>query len=306
MTGVFDVLVIGGGPAGLSAALWLARYRRRVRVLDSGQPRNAPAWGVHGYPGLVDPSPSELRDRIHDQAINAGAEHEVAEAIGVAGERDRFEVRLGDDRTLRARRIVLAYGLRDYIPAILGVHELYGVSVFHCPDCDGPMLQGGQSVGVIGADRHAARLALYLVHWTPHVTLLANGEEVGLDGAAKQVVGANGINVVEARIVKAVAEDGRLNHVELETAPPLPLDVLFFHLGSEPRCDIAEQLGCERDDEGYLRVDRGQETPVAGVHAVGDITGHPHLAITAAAEGVHAALAIHRSLLPADRRLQAG
>lgn len=303
MNDVLDVVVIGGGPAGLSAALWLARYRRSVRVLDSGHPRNAPAWGVHGYPGLVDPSPAELRERIHEQAVNAGAEHEPCEAVAVSGRRDLFRVRLSDDRMMEARRIVLAYGLRDYLPAIIGVHELYGTSVFHCPDCDGPTLQGGQRVGVIGAGQHAANLALYLLHWTPAVLLLAHGEDSELGDDARRTLAANGIDIVAPRIVRAVGEADRLRHIELEHDSPLELDALFFHLGSEPRCDIAEQVGCERDGDGYLRVDRGQETSVAGVHAAGDITGYPHLAVTAAADGVRAALAIHRSLLPADRRV---
>jgi thioredoxin reductase len=298
-----DVVIIGGGPAGLSAALWLARYRRRVRVLDSGRPRNEPAWGVHGYPGLVDPSPTELRERIHDQAINAGAELAACEAVDVTGEKDDFLVRIADGRPLGARRIVLAYGLRDHLPAVPGIAELYGTSVFHCPDCDGPTVQQ-HAVGVLGCDRDAAMLALYLVHWTPRVWLLTNGRPAELTAAARAALAENGIAIVAEPIRRARADDGRLVAMELDGAAPFPLDALFFHLGAEPCCDIAERLGCAHDEDGYLSVDRGQETTVPGVHAAGDITGPPHLASVAAAEGVRAALAIHRSLLPENRLLR--
>jgi thioredoxin reductase len=303
MSDVRDVLIVGGGPAGLSAALWLARYNRRVLVIDSDQPRNDPAWGVHGYPGIVDPSPDELRERIHDQAINAGAEYEASEVRTITGEKNEFVAGFTDGRELHARRVILAYGLRDHIPRVDGITELYGRSVFHCPDCDGPTIQD-HDIGVLGASRDSANLALYLLHWAADVVLLTNGAGDDVPGSARAVLDAQGIRVIDAPVRRAVAAEGRLERVEFADAPALPLHALFFHLGSEPCCDIGEVLGCDRDDDGYISVDRGQETSVPGIHAVGDITGHPHLAIVAAAEGVRAALAIHRSLLPADRLLR--
>jgi thioredoxin reductase len=298
----YDVVIVGGGPAGLSAALWLARYRRPIRVLDSGAPRNEPAWGVHGYPGLVDPSPTELRDRIHQQAINAGAEYEACEATSLQGEKDDFRIRVGNDIEYRARRVLIAYGLRDTLPAIDGARELYGTSLFHCADCDGPTVQD-QQVTVVGWDRHAATLALYLLNWTSHVTLLANGRPVELSADARATLDRNGIAIRTERARRLVCADGRLCRVEFEAGGDLEAQSLFFHLGSEPRCDLGVQIGCERDEDGYLAVDRGQETSVPGVYAAGDITGYPHLASVAAAEGVRAALTVHRSLLPEDRRI---
>src|SRR5690348_147759 len=113
-----DVVIVGGGPAGLSCALWLARYRRTVCILDTGDPRNRPAWAVHGFPGIPDPPPLELRARIRQQATEAGALHRVAEVIRVEGDKDAFSVTARDMHdaatSLRARRIVLAYGLRDF------------------------------------------------------------------------------------------------------------------------------------------------------------------------------------------------
>ncbi|MBR9990793.1 MAG: NAD(P)/FAD-dependent oxidoreductase [Gemmatimonadetes bacterium] len=298
----WDTIVVGGGPAGLSAALWLGRYQRRVLLFDAGEPRNEPAWAVHGYPGIVDPSPLELRRRLQQQALGEGAELRAGEIVRIEGGKDAFTAHTHDGERHDARRIILAYGLRDYLPDIDGIEELYGTSVFHCPDCDGPSF-ANTHIGVIGWERHGVRLALYLRHWTSQITLLTHGRDLEIDEADSQVVLGNGIHVVTGSITRVTGHGGNLTQVEFDDREPLRIDALFFHLGSEPRCELAEQLQCELDEEGYVVVDRGQETSVPGVHAIGDITGHPHLASIAAAEGVRAALGIHRSLLPPEREL---
>ena len=297
---VFDAVIVGGGPAGLAAALWLGRYRRSVAVYDVGEPRNEPAWGVHGYPGIQDPSPLELRRRLQAQARGAGAALRSGEIGRVSGEKGDFRLVTGGGDVVRARRVVLAYGLRDYIPEIEGIDELYGTSVFHCPDCDGPSVADTR-IGVIGWNRHGANQALYLRHFSDDVTLLTHGTPLDLTPEARAALDEHGIAIREESITRVSGHGGNFTQAELDGAEPLRLDALFFHLGSEPRCDLAEQLGCSTDDDGYVTVDRGQETSCPGVHAAGDITGHPHLASIAAAEGVRAALAIHRSLLPESR-----
>jgi len=298
----WDAVVVGGGPAGLSAALWLGRYQRRVLVVDAGEPRNEPAWAVHGYPGIVDPSPLELRRRLQQQALGDGVEMHEGEVIRVDGSKDDFSVQFPDGEILTARRVILAYGLRDYLPEIAGVPELYGTSVFHCPDCDGPSF-AGTHIGVVGWNRYGANQALYLRHWTPQVTMLTSGRALDLDVDDAEVVRSSGIEVVTEPVTRVVGHGGNLTQAEFDGREPLRLDALFFHLGSEPRCELAEQLRCELDDDGYVTVDKGQETSTPGVHAIGDITGHPHLASIAAAEGVRAALTVHRSLLPPERQI---
>jgi thioredoxin reductase len=296
-----DVVVVGAGPAGLSAAIWLGRFGRRVTVLDAGAPRNEPAWAVHGYPGVPDPTPTELRRRLYQQAQGAGAVLRQVEAVAARGGKDDFEVRTKDGDVITCRRVVLAYGLRDYVPEIDGIDALYGTSVFHCADCDGPAVAGTR-IGVLGCDRYVANLALYLRQWSDRITLLLDGHDMQLDEHGVRTLAEAGIDVVPERVGRIAGHGGNLTQVEFEARDALRLDALFFHLGSEPRCDLAHSLECEADDDGYILVDRGQETSCPGVHAAGDITGPPHLASIAAAEGVRAALAIHRSLLP-DWRL---
>lgn len=298
----FDAVIVGGGVAGLSAALWLGRYGRSVAVFDVGQGRNQPAWAVHGYPGLSDPAPQELRRRLEQQARGAGAEARPGEVAELSGEREAFELRTAEGDRVHARRVLLAYGLRDYLPALEGIRDLYGTSVFHCADCDGPAVAGGR-IGVLGWDRHGANQALYLRHFSEHVALLANGAAIELDQPARAALRASDIDVDERTVRALVGHGGNLTQIEFDEGEPMRLDALFFHLGSEPRCNLAQQIGCELDDDGYIVADQGQETSVRGVHAAGDITGHPHLAVIAAAEGVRAALAMHRSLLPDSRHV---
>jgi thioredoxin reductase len=298
----FDTAVIGGGPAGLSAALWLGRYRRNAVVFDFGEARNEPAWAVHGYPGLQDPLPSELRRRLTEQALGAGALIRNAEIVRVEGCSDAFTVQPRHGAPVHARRIVLAYGLRDYLPEIENLDSLYGTSVFHCPDCDGPAVADSR-IGVLGWDRHGANLALYLRHWSDQITLLSHDRPLQLDPRQLHAVASAGITIRQGRVRRVTGHGGNLTQAEFDDGGTIRLDALFFHLGSEPRCELAEQLGCELDEEGHVVVDRGRETSCPGVHAAGDITGPPHLAVIAAADGVRAALAIHRSLLPDERRL---
>ena len=295
-----DVAIVGAGPAGLSAALWLARYGRTVRIYDAGAARNEPSWAVHGYPGIPDLPPSELRHRIMQQTLGAGAEIVQARVECVQGAKDAFTVE--DDRgcTTAARRIVLAFGLQDRLPAIAELETYYGSSVFHCPDCDGPSMKDAR-VGVIGCDRTAANLALYLSFWASATFLLTNGGDVDLDEDGRATLERGKVTVHREKIRTLRGENRRLTAVEFENDDALELEGLFFHLGADPASALPGQLGCELDDDDFIRTDDG-ETSVEGVYAAGDITGLPHLAIAAAAEGVHAALKIHRSLL--DDRLR--
>jgi thioredoxin reductase len=296
----YDAIIVGGGPAGLSAGLWLARYRRRVVILDSGKPRNDETWAVHGYPGIIDPPPHELRRVLIDQATEAGAEWRGCNVEHVSGEKNNFTVRLEDGIEMTARRVILAYGKTDNLPEVEGARELYGFSIFHCPDCDGPSVVG-KRVGVYGWNRSAAILCLYLLTWAESTMLFTNAHELELDKKALTALEKYNVPIHTERIERFRNVNNCLVAADLENTQPVPVDAIFFHLGSPLATDIANRLGCEREKGTDLQVDRGLETSVPGVFAAGDIAGAPYLAVTAAANGVRAAIAVHRSLLPPDQ-----
>jgi thioredoxin reductase len=307
----WDAIVVGGGPAGLSGALWLARYRRRVLVVDAEDPRNAPTWAVHGYFGIEDPKPLELRARGRQQAIDAGAAYLAGTVERIEGAADDFRVTLQDGRTHQAKRILLCTGLKDILPEIEGFQELYGTSIWHCPDCDGPTIKD-LNIGVIGWGDSIVKYCMYMLTWTDRITILTHGHEAEMSDAARAALERFDIPVKQHVIARLEGANGCLRSVvfvrdDEETATDAEeFDALFFHIASGPGSTLAADLGCELDPsgamDGILLVDKEHATTVAGVYAAGDIIPGSRLALRAAAEGARAAVGIHKSLIPDDRR----
>jgi thioredoxin reductase len=300
---MYDVIVVGGGPAGLAAGLWLARYRRKVRVFDAEDPRNAETWAVHGYLGIEDPPPAELRKVARLQAIDAGAEYEPVVVKEITGEQDDFTVAVEDGRTFGARRILIATGLRDILPEIPGFHDFYGTSIWHCPDCDGPGICD-RKVGVIGWGRAIAAYCMYMLTWTENLTILTHGHPPDIEDGAREALKRWKIPVREDVIERLEGEDGQIHRVVYHDGSTEDFDALFFHIASGPGSSFPADLGCKADEEGILEVDKDHQTTVPGVYAAGDIIPGSRLALRAAAEGARAAVGIHKSLIPEDRRLK--
>lgn len=299
----YDAIVIGGGPAGLAAALWLARYRLRVRLVDAGDPRNAPTVGVHGYLGLQDIPPMELRRIGRAQAADAGAELERGTVESVEGEIDDFRVVLaGNAGEYRARRVLFATGLADIIPEIPGLLECYGTSIWHCPDCDGPSVVG-RRVGVIGWGRQIAAFCMEMLTWTDDLTVLTHGHRDELPERSREALERFGIAVRHEVIREVRGGEGQVEGITFADGERLDFEAMFFHIAFGPTCSIPAQLGCRADDAAILEVDGDFQTTVPGVYAAGDVTHGSKLAIRAAADGTRAAVGIYRSLLPEERRV---
>jgi thioredoxin reductase len=305
---LYDCIVIGAGPAGLSASLFLARYLRRTLTFHHNSPRNEYAHGVHGFLGHHGIRPVELLTRGRDEVTSHGGL--IIEACVTAVEKvspEHFRVFTGSEGTERrafeARRLLLATGLRDLTPDCPGFREFYGSSVHHCPDCDGYEVKD-KRVAVLAHNNNAAAFTTNLLTWTKHLTLLTDNREISTEDREKLA----GLDVpVRTETVVGLEGDTsarQLQRVLFSEGEPLECDALFFSLGTELATNFHETLGCRLDDAcGLLWVDKTQQTSIDGVYAAGDITPHSQLAVVAAAEGAMAAIHIHRSLIPEERQM---
>lgn len=299
---VYDVAIVGGGPAGLTAAQWLGRYLHSVVLVDSGDPRNWQTRGINGYLGLPGVTPAVLRGAGRDDARKWGAELVDGCVDLVVRDGEHFRVSLESGRLIESRRLLLAYGVKDIWPDIPGLEHCYGETAYHCPDCDGHQTRG-KKTAVVGVGRKAVGLALDLATWTRELVVCTNGHDPGLTAPLLARLDALNIPVLVSRVRRMVNTDGRLTALELEDGMQLDCDLLFFSIGHYPADDLAQRLGCERNDEGCIVVDDRFETTVADVYAAGDITPGTQIALAAAAGGAKAAVAIHHSLLSPELRL---
>jgi thioredoxin reductase (NADPH) len=303
---IHDVAIVGGGPAGLSAGIWLARYLHSVVLVDSGDPRNWATRGVNGFLGLPHIRPPELRELGRAECRRYGV-HLVDAIVDRVRQLDddRCVVELEDGGRYEARRLLLAIGLRDRWPDIPGLERVYGANAHVCPDCDGFECRGKKTV-VVGTGREAVGLALNLTTWTRDIIICTNGEPAGFDRDefCRKLDPLN-IPVLTDRIRYIKTTDGsrEIYSVELHNGMCLDADKLFFSFGQNAADDLGVQLGCERDEDGQIIVDEHYGTSVRNVFAAGDIVPGPQLAIVAASDGAMAALAIHKSLVPEERKL---
>ncbi|TDR90194.1 NAD(P)/FAD-dependent oxidoreductase [Enterovirga rhinocerotis] len=294
----YDALVIGGSFAGLSAAIYLARARRSVCIIDAGAPRNRFAQASHGFFGQDGQDPRAMIEAARAQvAAYPSVTFREGEAIGADGVRDAFTVTLASGERLDAARLLLAFGLRDVLPEVEGLSERWGTSVLHCPYCHGYEF-AGRPLGVLQTGPASIHQAEFVREWGPVTFFLDGGALPDPDSAAK--LAARGI-AIEPASIRALEGAGRhLSHVALADGRKVEIEALYVAPRSHLNSRIPEQLGCAVD-EGILgpviRTDETKETTIRGVFAAGDIARAPHSATWASADGVTAGTAMHRSLV---------
>jgi thioredoxin reductase len=334
---IYDVAIVGGGPAGLSAAIWLGRYLRRVVLVDSGDPRNWETRGVNGFLGMPRARPAEVRKAGRDEARKYDVT--LLDALALSAERksdDHFVLQLDPcvpradlpDADLRAdvpafvvaKRLLLAIGIKDRWPGIPGLAKSYGRCVHVCPDCDGYEARDRRTV-VLGTGVRATTIALALTTWTREIVVCTNGEPPNLTPEMDAKLKGCNIPVLTARVLAARSDDaGQLRELMLAGGMSLDCEKLFFSVGQrpphpaidaappdpddEPDEDLGDQLGCEREGaRGSIIIDDHHHTSVRNVFAAGDICSGAQIAIRAAAGGAVAAMSIHKSLVPPSRKL---
>ncbi len=290
------MVVVGGGPAGLSAATWAARYRRSVLVVDSGEYRNRWVDASHGYLGRDPADPMALLRQARADLARY-PEITILPGTATAAGRDdggRFLVTV-DGRREVGLRLVLAMGVVDEFPDVDGFFEHYGASVFHCASCDGYETQG-RAVVILGWGEHVVAFAVGLLDWAEDLTIVTEGRSLEADDRRRGLLDRHGIRLLEDDAVELLGSRGHLEGVRLAGGDVLGADLVFFSIAHRPRLALAEQLGCEIDGDGCLRVDRDGRTSVDGCYAAGDITPGFQLASVAAGKGTVAGVACAISL----------
>ena len=248
----FDVVVIGGGAAGLSAALVLSRARRRVLVVDSGMPRNAPASAMHGFLSRDGFPPSDLLELGREEVAGYGGQIVDAAVERVERDSSSFQVRLDSGLSVSARRLVVATGLRDELPEIPGLRERWARDVLHCPYCHGFEVRD-QVLGVLGWAPGAATYAQIVRQWSDEVVYFASGTT--LTATEREELEARSVTVVDGAVERAVIEDDQLRGLELDDKRVIELDVLFVPPRFVPNNDLLVELGCDLDDDGWAITD---------------------------------------------------
>jgi thioredoxin reductase len=291
---MFDVVVVGGGPAGLSAALLLGRCCRRVLLCDAGTPRNARASGVHAFLTRDGADPLEFRRLGRSELARYDVEVRDVAVVDARLVDGGFEVDLKGGGQVRARKLLLATGVCDQVPAQDGFAACYGHSVFHCPYCDGWEVRG-QRLAVYAPGGRGAGLALKLTQWSPDVLLCTHGP-VRLDAVMKGELAARGVRVRTEKVTRLEHERGGLRRVVFARREPEARDALFFSTGQTQQSDLARRLGCRFNRKGAVRTGRHERTDVPGLFVAGDASRDVQLVVVAAAEGVKAAFAINTEL----------
>jgi thioredoxin reductase len=297
---MYDAIIVGAGPAGLSAALILGRSRRRVLVCDTGRPRNAASHAINGFVSRDGMDPREFlrvsREQLRKYEGVELRDVEVTEARCRSDQ--RFEVRLATGHLLTTRKLLIATGVADNVPDVPGLRELYGRSVFHCPYCDGWEVRD-QPLAIYGRGARGLGLSLELTGWSRDLVLCTDGPaEIDEEGRAK--LSRARIPIREESIGRLEGQDGLLTQIVFADGATLARRALFFTTGQAQQSQLAVALGCEMNDKGTVRTGPYETTHLRGLYVAGDASRAVQWVVVAAAEGAEAAFAMNSDLVRED------
>lgn len=291
---IFDVIIIGGGPAGLNAGVVLGRCRRSVLLFDTGSYRNKDSHGMHNYLTRDDIEPTEFIKICHEelkkysvQRLNKTIVHAHKNDDGI------FMVRDSEGTLYESKKLLVATGLTDNLPEIEGFKEFYGKSIHHCPYCDGWEVKD-KRIGVYARNKPGWELALSMKNWSDHVVLYTDGK-INVKPAQQKQLTANGVTVITLSI-KKVAGNGKLEKIVFKNGTEAPCDAIFFVNGFKQQCDLAETFGCEMTGKGAVYANKMQQTNIPGLYVAGDVAREMHFVVVASAEGAKAGVNINKEL----------
>lgn len=292
----FDVIIIGGGPAGLSAALMLGRSRRSVLIVDACHPRNEVSRAMHGFLSRDGVHPLEFLKHAREQLQHyPNVHYRVGDVTDLQATGAEFHVRCAEGAEYTALKVLIATGQRDELPQIEGLPELFGKSVFHCPYCDAWEVQD-QPLAAWGRGHHGVALARTLTNWSSDVVYCADGE-TDFSPEDRADLERYKITVRHERIARLEGRDGKLESVVFHEGPPLKRTALFFSTDNKLASNLAPKIGCKISDKGYVMTHDCESCDVKGLYVAGDAAGSSNLAIVAAADGATAAIAINTALI---------
>lgn len=291
----FDAVIIGGGPAGLSAALLLGRARRRVLIAHAGPTRNAPADAAHSVFTRDGTSPAELLRIGREQLITYGVVFRDERVTDAKRTSEGFVVAFGNGPDVKARKLTLATGVRDLLPETPGFQELWGCGVYHCPYCHGWEV-ADRPLALYARGESGIELTKLLLGWSRDLVLFTDGP-AGLTGEQRAHLARRGVVVREERVARLIGSENKLEALVLEDGEAIYGRGLFFRPAQEQRSDLAHRLGCPLTAEGRVQANEFGQTPVPGVYVAGDTGPTMQQVISAAASGAAAAIHLNHELL---------
>lgn len=299
---IWDVVIVGAGPAGTNAALVLARVRRKVLIIDNGQPRNERSQGMHNFLTRDGILPTDFLKMAHAEMERYHVRHICGEAMSAKKlESHGFSVTDSHGDTHLCKRLLLATGVTDEIPEIPGMKELWGKGVYHCPFCDGFELCE-KKIGLYARRFNGFGMALALRQLSAGITLFTDGKGYLSSNQSEQLA-ARGIKVCRTRIASLNCSEDKLTCVHLVSGEDVPCDAVFVHHGHRVNNAMLQQLGARLTSKGAAVTNRRQACSVPGLYVAGDAAIDMHFVVVAAAEGAKAAVAIHDDLLHAENFL---